>query len=89
MLTLKKNYLKESSMDIFETVKSTIVELCSINGDIIDEDATMENIGIDSLDVVDIISALEEIYEIQISDEDIEDIETVSDIVKLIESLTK
>ena len=78
---------REDSMDIFETVKEAIVELCSINGDIITEDATMENIGIDSLDVVDVITSLEETFEISISDEDVENIETVGDIVELVEHL--
>lgn len=75
-------------MTVFESVKNTIVEQCSVNEDIITNDATIENIGIDSLDVVDVIMALEDEYEIKIPDEDIEEIETINDLVEIIEKLT-
>lgn len=75
-------------MDIFETVKKTIVDICSINEEIVTADASIDNLGIDSFDVVDVISALEDEFEITISDEEIEGIETVQNIVDIIEKLS-
>lgn len=74
-------------MAVFDSVKNTIVEQCAVNEDIITADATIENIGIDSLDVVDVIMALEDEYQIKIPDEDIEEIETINDLVEIIENL--
>jgi len=74
-----------SSEEIFEKVKSIIVEqLGVVEGDITLDASFIDDLGADSLDIVELIMALEEEYDIQIPDEDAEKVVTVQDVVDYI-----
>ena len=76
--------------EIFDKVKSIIVERLSVDESKVNEDASfIEDLGADSLDSVELIMQLEEAFDIQIPDEDAEKITTVGDAVKYIETHSK
>ncbi|MBN2544639.1 MAG: acyl carrier protein [Spirochaetes bacterium] len=76
--------------DIFDKVKSIIVERLNVDEGKVTEDASfIEDLGADSLDSVELIMQLEEAFDIQIPDEDAEKISTVGDAVKYIEDHKK
>ncbi len=72
-------------MDIFEKVRSLIVEQLDIDEDKITPETTFEDIDADSLDVVELVMALEEEFDLEIADEAVENIKTVADIISYIE----
>ena len=72
-------------MDIFERVKTIIVDQLGVNHSEVTEDASfVEDLGADSLDVVELIMAFEEEFDLKISDEEAEKISTVGDAVEYI-----
>ncbi len=76
--------------DIFDKVKSIIVERLNVDEGKVTKDASfIEDLGADSLDSVELIMQLEEAFDIQIPDEDAEKISTVGDAVKYIETHKK
>lgn len=76
-------------MDIFEKVKSIVVEQLGVE----DEDVTLktsfEELEADSLDIVELVMALEEEFDLEISDEDAEKITTIGAAVDYITERTK
>jgi acyl carrier protein len=72
-------------MDIFEKVRTLIVEQLDVDSKKITRETTFEDIDADSLDVVELVMALEEEFDLEIADEDVEQIKTVGDIVNYIE----
>ena len=68
-----------SSEEIFEKVKSIIVEQLGVT-----ETSFIDDLGADSLDIVELIMALEEEFDTEIPDADAEKIVTVSDVVDYI-----
>jgi acyl carrier protein len=52
----------------------------------IDDDATVESLGMDSLDEVELIMILEEEFDVEICDSEAENLKSIDDIVKLINS---
>ncbi len=72
-------------MSTFDTVKETLVENQDIEEAKITEDATLESLGIDSLDMVELMSDLEDKCEIEFGEP--EGIETVGALVSHIDSL--
>ena len=68
-----------SSEEIFEKVKSIIVEQLGVT-----EASFIDDLGADSLDIVELIMALEEEFDTEIPDADAEKIVTVSDVVDYI-----
>lgn len=68
-----------SQNDIFEKVKSIVVEQLSIDHpeQVTPESNFANDLGADSLDVVELVMALEEEFEIEIPDEAAEGIATV------------
>jgi len=72
-------------LDIFEKVRSLIVEQLDIDEDKITPETTFEDIDADSLDVVELVMALEEEFDLEIPDEAVENIKTVGDIINYIE----
>jgi acyl carrier protein len=72
-------------LDIFEKVRSLIVEQLDIDEDKITPETTFEDIDADSLDVVELVMALEEEFDLEIADEAVENIKTVADIISYIE----
>jgi acyl carrier protein len=74
-------------MEIFDKVKSIIVERLSVDEkDVKNEASFIDDLGADSLDTVELVMALEEEFGLEIPDEDAEKIVTVGDAVKYIET---
>ena len=72
-------------MATIDTVKEVLSENLDIDADQITEEATMEALGIDSLDMMELICDLEEKCEIEFGEP--EDIETIGQLVAHIDSL--
>lgn len=72
-------------MATIDIVKDVLVENLDLDGDAVVEDATLESLGIDSLDMVELICDLEEKCEIEFGEP--EGIETVGQLVAHIDSL--
>lgn len=74
-----------SSEEIFEKVKSIIVEQLGVTETSVTMEASfIDDLGADSLDIVELIMALEEAFDIEIPDEDAEKVATVGDVVDYI-----
>lgn len=74
-----------SSEEIFEKVKSVIVEQLGVaEGNITMKASFIDDLGADSLDIVELIMALEEEFDIEIPDSDAEKVVTVGDVVEYI-----
>ncbi|MEE0845076.1 MAG: acyl carrier protein [Eggerthellaceae bacterium] len=72
-------------MATIDTVKEVLSENLDIDADQITEDATMEALGIDSLDMMELICDLEEKCDIEFGEP--EGIETIGQLVAHIDSL--
>lgn len=72
-------------MATIDTVKEVMSENLDIDADQITEEATMEALGIDSLDMMELICDLEEKCEIEFGEP--EGIETIGQLVAHIDSL--
>lgn len=73
-------------MDIFEKVKSIVVDQFDADADTIQENTSIvDDLGADSLDVVDLVMAVSDEFGVEIPDEQVENIKTIGDIVKFIE----
>ncbi len=74
-----------SQEEIFEKIKSTIVEQLGVAEDTVTlESSFIDDLGADSLDIVELIMALEEEFDLEIPDADAEKIVTVNDVVEYI-----
>ena len=73
-------------MDVFETVKKTIVDTISCDPKDVTLEANTKDLGADSIDAVQIIMDLEEVYGIEIDADDAGAFVTVADVVKYIEA---
>lgn len=81
----KGRKIKMENDEIFEKVKSIIIEQLSVAEDSVTKDASfIDDLGADSLDVVELIMALEEEFDMEIPDADAEKIATVNDVVEYI-----
>ena len=73
-----------SSEEIFEKVKSIIVEQLGVTETSVTMEASfIDDLGADSLDIVELIMALEEEFDTEIPDADAEKIVTVGDVVDI------
>ncbi len=72
-------------MATIDVVKDVLVENLDIEGDTVAEDATLESLGVDSLDMVELICDLEEKCDIEFGEP--EGIETIGQLVAHIDSL--
>lgn len=72
-------------MATIDVVKEVLTENLDIEGDTITEEATLDSLGIDSLDMVELICDLEEKCEIEFGEPT--GIETVGQLVVHIDSL--
>ena len=86
-LTIKLNCMKrkERTMATIHTVKEVLVENLDLEAEKITEEATLESLGIDSLDMVELICDLEEKCDVEFGEP--EGIETVGQLVAHIDSL--
>ncbi len=72
-------------MTNFEQVKKILVEQLDIDEDVVTPETTIEDLGVDSLDLVEAVMAIEDTFNIKIEDDDLESLKTVDDFVKYIE----
>ncbi len=71
--------------EVFEKVKSVIVEQLGVSEDIVNMEASYtDDLGADSLDTVELVMALEEEFGTEIADEDAEKLTTVQKTVDFI-----
>ena len=74
--------------DVFETLKSTLVEQFEIDpAKITPEARLLEDLDLDSIDAVDMIIKLQEITGRKVSPEDFKGVRTVGDVQRVIEKL--
>ena len=74
-----------SSEEIFEKVKSIIVEQLGVTETSVTMEASfIDDLGADSLDIVELVMAIEEEFDIEIPDSDAEKVVTVGDVVDYI-----
>ena len=72
-------------MATIDTVKEVLVENLDLDADSITEEATLDSLGIDSLDMVELICDLEEACEVDFGEP--EGLASVGDLVAYIDSL--
>lgn len=72
-------------MATIDVIKETLAENLDIDEEEVTEDATLESLGIDSLDMVELICDIEEKLDIDFGEPD--DIETIGEMVDYIDSL--
>ena len=71
--------------EIFEKVKSIVVDQLSVDADKVVAGASFQNdLGADSLDTVELVIALEEEFDVEIPDEAAENITTIQAAVNFI-----
>jgi acyl carrier protein len=73
-------------MDTFQRIKKIVLEKIDIQEDMLTPDATLEGLGLDSLDKVELMFSLEEEFKIKIPDRDVT-IVTIQDVVNVIDKL--
>lgn len=72
----------------FDTLKQIVVDKFDIEAEKIVPEATLESLGLDSLDTFDMIFSAEETFNIKVPNSEV-DIKTVEDVVNLIDRLVK
>jgi len=74
-----------TEQEIFEKVKTVVVEQLSVNPSEVTKEASfVDDLGADSLDTVELVMALEEAFDTEIPDEDAEKLSTVGNAVTYI-----
>ena len=72
---------------MFETFKALLVEVLSVNEDLITMDAELaSDLGVNSIELADLVMACEEKFDLTIEDEDLRGFITVGDVVNYLES---
>ena len=72
-------------MDTLAIIKELLVENLDVEEGLITEEATLESLGVDSLDMVELICELEEKCEIDFGEP--EGLETIGDLIAYVASL--
>ena len=72
-------------MDTLAIIKELLVENLDVEEGLITEEATIESLGVDSLDMVELICELEEKCEIDFGEP--EGLETIGDLIAYVASL--
>jgi acyl carrier protein len=72
----------------FDTLKQIVIDKFDIEAAKVLPEATLESLGLDSLDTFDMIFSAEETFNIKVPNSEV-DIKTVEDVVNLIERLVK
>ena len=68
-----------------QRIKEIIVRQLEVDGSQLNEDASITDLGADSLDTVELVMAIEEEFDIEISDADADNIITIKEIVDFVE----
>ncbi|MGE5626199.1 MAG: acyl carrier protein [Bacillota bacterium] len=77
-----------ATLDVFETLKTTLVEQFGLDpAKIVPEARLLEDLDLDSIDAVDMIIKLQEITGRKVSPEDFKGVRTVGDVQRVIEKL--
>lgn len=77
-----------ADLDVFETLKNTLVEQFEIDpAKIVPEARLLEDLDLDSIDAVDMIIKLQEITDRKVSPEDFKGVRTVGDVQRIVEKL--
>ena len=74
-------------MTNFDQIKKIIVDQLGVDEDAVTPETSIENLGVDSLDLVETIMTVEDEFGVQFEDGDVENLKTVGDIVRYIENL--
>jgi acyl carrier protein len=74
---------------IEEKVKQIVAEKLSVELSEVVTNATLDELGADSLDKVELTMALEEAFDIEIGDADVDKIRTVQDVIDAVNSHVK
>jgi acyl carrier protein len=70
---------------VYEKVKSLLTDVFKVPADQITPQATLEDLGMDSLAAVEFALALEKDFEVEVSDDEVLELERLDRIVELIE----
>ena len=83
-----KRYAAMSTLNVFDTLKSTLVEQFELDPAKITPDARLyEDLDLDSIDAVDLIIKLQEMTGRKVSPEEFKGVRTVGDVQRVIEKL--
>lgn len=74
-------------METFEKLREIISQNTDVNEENISLETTLDELGLDSIDLVDLIMSVEEAFSINVPDEEFENIKSVSDIVGIIDNM--
>ena len=72
-------------METLEVIKETLSDNLGIDADQVTEDATLDSLGVDSLDMVELICDIEEKLDIEFGEP--EGLATIGDMVEYIDSI--
>lgn len=72
-------------MSTIETLRNILVETMDVDAEVVTEDATLDDLGIDSLDMTEIMCEIEDAFNIDFGEP--EGLETVGQMVAHIEGL--
>ncbi|MGX7106835.1 acyl carrier protein [Hutsoniella sourekii] len=75
------------NQQIFNDVKSMIVERFGVQDESVTESMSFDDLGADSLDIVELVMELEDKYNIQFEDDKIEKLNTIGDAVNYIDQV--
>jgi acyl carrier protein len=70
-----------------QTVVDAIVEICGLSPDQLVDGATLESLGIDSMDMIEIGMMVEQAHDTQIDVDDFADVQTLGDAVATFDRL--
>ena len=73
-------------MDTFQRIKKLVLEKIDIQEGMLTPDATLEGLGLDSLDKVELMFSLEEEFKIKIPDREVTTV-TIQDVVNVVDTL--
>ena len=74
-------------MTVRSDVVGAVVEVCGVSADDLTDDATLEGLEIDSLDLIEVGMIMEERHDIRVSTDDFEDVATFGDAVAVFDRL--
>lgn len=81
--------MTNTSQDTFSRIAAITAKKLGIDQSSITMSSTLQNLGVDSIDLVEIIMKVEEEFTIAIDDEKAGQLKTVGDVVTYVDSLRK
>jgi len=80
---------EHSRQDTYNTIVKIVAEKLNVDKSTVNGNATLEQLGADSLDMVEIIMKLEEQFGIEIDDEEAESLGTLDQVVDYVQKLRR